>query len=165
MFSDVRAVVFDVDGTIFNSGKRILDYYPDYDPLEQTSYKLHGKYLELFSRSDFYQVDNLELYKNDVCSVVETYIANGTDIIFMSMSGNDGVRKAKEDMLKKMFNLEEINIMHTVGVDEEVRIRKLLDEYDDKVLFYDDAPHRFEMFKELSCNYQVVEQPYNRDYL
>lgn len=164
--------VFDIDNTLFDSGLRIQSYFSDYQPENQVGYKLDARYLDLFSRPEFYlgeakevQFEVEDFVNQAVYHHVLRLVDAGEVVQFISASPNEEVQEAKEQLLEYLFYplLGQVTLWHTQHTDEESLILQAFPKRA-KVLFYDDAPHRFDLFSRLGYLSIRIPQPYNGGY-
>lgn len=150
--------VFDFDNTIWDAESRLADWFPEFEPLNQTSYKFSElKYLESFADDDFYRGDFLN---KEVVDYIEYLQSIEKSVIFISSSPNESVHEAKCEIIRGIGKGSPYLVQIPHGMDEfMLRHPNYVN-----AVFYDDAPHRFEVISSLGYRYVPVNHPYNTDY-
>ena len=171
-----KLYLFDFDNTIYDAESRLEQLFPEFDALKQTSYTFSDKkYLEAFAEWSFYSE---QLFNQEVVGFISDLINRGISVGFYSTSPNRLVEGVKIDILKNLY-LSIKGDMEGFAFVSTSKTHNYLNPADfefgkfnpiinsrgkDKVIFVDDAPHRFDLFKKMGCKYIAVEHPYNKSY-
>lgn len=164
----------DIDNTTYDALSRIMQFYPEYNPITQVTYAFEKLvYLESFQDPTFY--DNLENINVDLFDKLLEYRPETPEVQFYSKCVSLSEYEAKEKMLmelSKTLTNKGISVSKDpllLRVDDLEQFQDIVDcaIHDfgaDNVVFVDDNPERLGILIENGVSYGLPMYPYNRNF-
>lgn len=180
----VSRLCIDFDNTLFDAETKLSEKFPEFEPKNQTTYKLDKPYLKALSSATFYENVTDSDFNKDVVRLVEQASKKGIEIICYSLCPNEETAEIKESLVRNLFPFSDVSFV-PFFIDEAHLTNEFLwfrqctiDVIDSNssVLFVDDAPQRLVVLDELKKHYGgtydfsplkvlPIKHPYNLDYV
>lgn len=180
----VSRLCIDFDNTLFDAETKLSEKFPEFEPKNQTTYKLDKPYLKALSSASFYENVTDNDFNKDVVRLVEQASKKGIEIICYSLCPNEETAEIKESLVRNLFPFSDVSFV-PFFIDEAHLTNEFLwfrqctiDVIDSNssVLFVDDAPQRLVVLDELKKHYDgtynfsplkvlPIKHPYNLDYV
>lgn len=180
----VSKLCIDFDNTLFDAETKLSEKFPEFEPKNQSSYKLDKLYLKALSKASFYENVKDSDFNKDVVRLVEQASKKGIEVVCYSLCPNKETAEIKESLVMNLFPFSNVSFMPFFIGDKHLTKEFLwfrqcttnAIDSDSSVLFVDDAPQRLIVLDELKKHYDgtyevsplkvlPIKHPYNLDYV
>lgn len=180
----VSKLCIDFDNTLFDAETKLSEKFPEFEPINQTTYKLDKPYLKALSSVSFYENVKDSDFNKDVVRLVEQASKKGVEVVCYSLCPNKETAEIKESLVMNLFPFSNVSFMPFFIGDKHLTKEFLwfrqcttnAIDSDSSVLFVDDAPQRLIILDELKKHYDEtyevsplkvlpIKHPYNLDYV
>lgn len=180
----VSKLCIDFDNTLFDAETKLSEKFPEFEPKNQTTYKLDKPYLKALSSVSFYENVKDSDFNKDVVRLVEQASKKGIEVVCYSLCPNKETAEIKESLVMNLFPFSNVSFV-PFYIGEKHLTKEFLwfrqctinaIDSSSSVLFVDDAPQRLIVLDELKKHYDgtyevsplrvlPIKHPYNLDYV